>query len=235
MIRTTPTPLASTLAALAFLAATLATPAFAQERDRAASLATEPAPEASGLETAAPAAPEEEVQPYGQVHAFEREFAVGVYATGHAGSYLAGGIGGRLRWELAEWIGLEAYLEATLVEWPGGGLRHDYPNGFNVYIPIRAGDFRFRPFLGFCDILSFVEPEQQDAPRADDILFGAHAGVGVEWAVHPMFSTFADLQFNGYAGHDRTAEGWTGGVDEELGFFWNLQLNVGAQFHLGRR
>lgn len=166
--------------------------------------------------------------------AFDREFAVAVYATGHAGSYLAGGLGGRLRWEPFDWLGMEAYLEAVLVDWPGG-FRHDYPNGFNLYVPIRAGDFRFRPFLGFCDILSFIEPEQPHAPRADDILFGAHAGVGVEWGVHSMWSVFADLQASFYGGHDRTAEGWTGGVDEELAFFWTLQLNVGTQFHLGLR
>ena len=176
----------------------------------------------------------DELLPYAQVHAFDREFGVALYATGHAGSYLSGGAGGRLRWEFMEWLGVEAYVEGTVVDWEGGGLRHDYPNGFNVYVPIRSGDFRFRPFLGFCDIVSLVEPEQSDAPRADDVLFGAHAGVGVEFALHPMMSAFADLQFNGYAGHDRTLEGWTGGVGEDLSFFWNVQLNVGAQFHAGR-
>ncbi|HEY8427938.1 MAG TPA: hypothetical protein VIL20_06165 [Sandaracinaceae bacterium] len=173
-------------------------------------------------------------EPEPPISAFDREWALAGYATGHAGSYLAGGIGGRLRWEPLDWLGLEAYLEATIVDWPGG-LRHDYPNGFNVYLPIRAGDFRFRPFLGFCDILSFIEPEEQHAPRADDVLFGAHVGAGVEWAVHSMWSVFADLQANFYAGHDRTANGWTGGVDEQLSFFWYVQLNVGAQLHLGRR
>lgn len=191
----------------------------------------------TALVPAAAAAQEEvpEEVPYSQVHAFDREFAVAVYGTGQAGSYLAGGVGGRLRYEPFEWLGVEAYLEATLVDWEGGGLRHDYPNGFNVYVPARIGDVRVRPFLGFCDILSFVEPEQPEAPRADDILFGAHAGVGVEWAVASMASLFADLQFNGYAGHDRSVDGWTGGVDEDLAFFWNVQLNVGGQFHLGRR
>ena len=180
------------------------------------------------------ASPPTAQEPEAPVHAFDREFAAAVYATGHAGSYLSGGLGGRLRWQPFEHFGVEAYLEATLVDWPGG-LRHDYPNGFNVYVPIRAGDFQLRGFVGFCDILSFIEPEEQHAPRADDILFGAHAGVGLEWAAHSMWSLFADLQANFYGGHDRTAEGWTGGVDEELTFFWNVQLNVGVQFHLGRR
>lgn len=176
--------------------------------------------------------------PYSEIDAFDREWSVSLYGTGHAGSYLAGGVGGRLRWQpFADDvpIGLEAYVEATIVDWPGEGFRHDYPNGFNVFFPARLSrDFRLRAFLGFCDILSFVEPAQEGAPRADDVMFGAHAGVGAEWAVHPMFSVFADAQFNGYAGHDRSSAGWTGGVDEEFSFFWNTQLNLGVQFHLGR-
>lgn len=191
---------------------------------------------ALSLPTAALAQDEEET-PYDEVHAFDREWAIAVYATGHYGSYLAGGVGGRLRWEPFGDdvpLGMEAYLEATLVDWPGDGFRHDYPNGFNLYVPIRVDDVRFRPFFGFCDILSFVEPSQEGAPRADDVMFGAHAGVGAEFAVHSMASVFVDLQFNGYAGHDRSSSGWTGGVDEELVFFWNLQLNVGGQFHAGR-
>ncbi len=165
---------------------------------------------------------------------FDREWAIAGYGTGHAGSYLAGGVGGRIRWEPLDLLGFEAYLEATLVDWPGG-IRHDYPNGFNVYIPVRVGDFRVRPFLGFCDILSFIEPEEAHAPRADDILFGAHAGAGVEWGVHSHLSAFADIQANFYAGHDRSAQAWTGGVDEQLSFFWNVQLNLGVQLHLGQR
>jgi len=164
---------------------------------------------------------------------FDRPLAIGGYATGHAGSYLAGGVGGRLRWEPLSWLGLETYLEATLVDWDGG-FRHDYPNGFNAFIPIRLGSsFRVRPYFGFCDILSFAEPAEQGAPRADDILLGAHLGVGGEMAVHRLWSAFVDVQFNGYAGHDRTSRAWTGGVDEELDFFWNVQLNLGMQLHFG--
>jgi hypothetical protein len=168
-----------------------------------------------------------------QSSAFDREFAVSGYTTGQAGSYLAGGLGGRVRWEPWSWLGIEAYLEATLVSWPTS-IRHDYPNGFNVYVPVRAGDFRFRAFLGFCDVLSFIEPAQRGAPRADDIMFGAHGGIGAEWSPHSNWSAFADLQFNGYAGHDRSAGNWTGGVNERFDFFWTMQLNIGVGFHLGQ-
>jgi hypothetical protein len=164
-------------------------------------------------------------------NAFDRHLAIAGYATGHAGSYRAAGVGGRARWEPFEWFGLEAYLEATLVDWPGA-LRHDYPNGFNAYVPIPVGrDLRLKPFLGFCDILSFIEPAEDGAPRADDVLFGAHTGFGAEWTKGKLWSLFADLQLNVYAGHDRTAQSWTGGVDEEFAVFWNLQLNLGMQLH----
>jgi len=167
------------------------------------------------------------------VSPFDRDFAVGGYVTGHAGSYFAGGIGGRLRWEPFDWLGVETYLEATLVDWAGDGFRHDYPNGFNLYVPVRFGAFRIRPFFGFCDVISLVEPAQPHAPRADDVLLGAHAGLGGEWALHSMWSLFADLQVNVYAGHDRTVAGWTGGLDSQLVPFWNIQLNLGVQLHVG--
>jgi len=165
---------------------------------------------------------------------FDRHFALASYATGHAGNYRAAGLGGRIRWEVLSWLGLEAYLEATLVDWPGA-LRHDYPNGFNAFVPIRLGKFRVRPYLGFCDILSFIEPAEAGAPRADDVLFGAHAGVGAEWGASALLSFFTDLQVNGYVGHDRTAGQWTGGVDESMDLFWNVQLNIGVQMHFWPR
>ncbi|MBX3274434.1 MAG: hypothetical protein KF729_29485 [Sandaracinaceae bacterium] len=193
---------------------------------------------ASSSVLCAGAARADDESPYADIPAFDREWAIAVYGTAHTGSYHAAGIGGRVRWQpFGDDVpfGLEAYLEATIVDWAGEGLRHDYPNGFNVFFPLRlAPDARLRLFLGFCDILSFVEPAQDGAPRADDVLFGAHAGLGAEWAPHSMFSLFVDLVFNGYAGHDRASADWTGGVGEELVPFWNVQANLGAQFHLGR-
>ncbi len=174
---------------------------------------------------------------YDDFHAFEREFAFALYGTAHTGSYQAAGLGGRLRWQpFADDVpfGVETYLEVTLVDWPGEGFRHDYPNGFNLFVPIRFGDLRLRVFCGFCSILSFVEPTQEGSPRADDVMLGAHAGAGAEWALHSMASLFLDAQFNGYAGHDRSSGGWTGGLDEEFNFFWNVQANLGVQFHAGR-
>ena len=164
--------------------------------------------------------------------AFDRPFAFASYGALRGGSYLAGGVGGRARWEPWPFFGVEVYLEATLVDWPGA-LRHDYPNGFNVYVPIRFGRFRLRPFFGFCDVVSLIEPAQEGSPRADDVMLGAHLGVGAEFSFGTHWSLFADAQVDGYAGHDRATARWTGNVDEELRAFFTAQLNLGVQFHFG--
>ena len=47
-------------------------------------------------------------------------------------------------------------------------------------------------------------------------------------------SAFVDVQTNVYTGHRRTSQDWTAGVEGDLGFFWNVQLNLGIQLHAGR-
>lgn len=198
----------------------------------AASHASADAPTRATPDAPTRAASDEDEPARAAQSAFDRPFAIAGYAAGRGGDYLAGGVGGRLRWEPVRWIGIELYLEATVVDW-AGGFRHDYPNGFNVYLPFRAGHFRVRPFVGFCDVLSFVEPTEQGAPRADDVMLGVHAGVGAEWSLGTHWSLFADAQVDVYAGHDRASGGWTGNVDEDLTPFWTAQLNLGVQLHFG--
>ena len=163
--------------------------------------------------------------------AFDRPFAVATYGAVRGGDYSAGGVGGRTRWEPLRNIGIDVYAEATLVDWPGG-FRHDYPNGFSVYAAVPVGPARIRPFVGLCDVLSFVEPTQPGAPRADDVMLGAHGGVGLEMPVTHSFSLFADGQADLYAGHDRASGDWTGSVAEHLTPFLTGQVNVGLQFHI---
>ncbi len=163
--------------------------------------------------------------------AWDRPFAMGTYAVVRGGDYQASGLGGRARWQPSPHVGVEGYLEATVVD-VAGGFRHDYPNGFNVFVPVQMGPFRARAFLGFCDVLSFVEPAQEGAPRADDVLIGAHGGLGAELAVAPGWSVFVEGQTDVYAGHDRASRGWTGDVGEDLLPFWTGQVNAGVQMHL---
>lgn len=165
---------------------------------------------------------------------FARRFAFGGYATGQAGSYFGWGVGGRARWEPYRRLGFEVYLEAVAVHTDAGSVRRDMPNGFNLYVPFQRGRARIRPYAGFCDVLSFLRPTRAGAPRANDVLIGVHLGLGGELAVRPRASVFVDVQTNLYAGHGRTAQGWTGGVDGSFAFFWNAQLNLGVQLHAGR-
>jgi len=67
--------------------------------------------------------------------AFDRPFALAAYVSGWAGSYSAGGIGGRARWEPFAELGVEVFGEGHIVEW-SEGIRHDHQIGFNLYIPI---------------------------------------------------------------------------------------------------
>jgi len=163
--------------------------------------------------------------------AAEHDFAFGVYATGWAGSYLAGGVGGRLRWEMFDDFGVEVFGEAHLVE-SGSGIRHDHQVGFNLYVPIRLGaGFRLRPLFGFCTVISMIEPTEQLAPRADDVLFGAHAGLSLEWSANEWLALFVEAQGTGWAGHDRSVDRWTGAISDTYVPFGTAQVIVGTSAH----
>lgn len=167
--------------------------------------------------------------------AFARPFALAGYAAGQAGAYGAAGVGGRARWEPFPRLGVEVFSEHLAVQWPGG-FRHDHPIGFNLYAPFAVTEtVRVRPLLGFCAVFSFIEPEKPSGPRADDILFGAHAGMGVEIAIEDRISWFFDAQVIGYLSHDRTLHGWTGGVGDQLRTLAVFQPATGLQIHLGGR
>ncbi len=162
---------------------------------------------------------------------FDRNLAIGAYGTGWVGAYAGAGVGARIRWEPFERLGIDLFTEHLIVESPGG-LRHDHPIGFNVYVPFALGpNVRVRPLFGFCAVFSLVEPEQEDGPRADDVLFGIHGGAGLEWSPFRDVSLFLDVQAIAYLGHDRAAGGWTGMVDEEYSTFGVAQASLGAEFH----
>jgi len=167
---------------------------------------------------------------------FERMFAIGAYGTGWAGSYSGGGVGGRIRIEPWRYFGIDLFGEALVVETPHG-VRHDHPIGFNIYVPLSLSpEWRFRPLLGMCVVASFIEAEQQGAPRADDVLVGAHVGGGFERALGPYLSVFAEAQGSVWMGHDRAVQGWTGAVGNDLKPFGVGQLMLGVTAHvLGRK
>lgn len=163
--------------------------------------------------------------------AAEHDFAFGTYVSGWAGSYAGVGVGGRLRWEMFDDFGVEVFGEAHLVESPMG-IRHDHQIGFNLYVPIRLGaGFRLRPLFGFCTVFSLVEPTEQHAPRADDVLFGAHAGLSFEWSVNRWLALFLEAQGAGWAGHDRSFDRWTGAISDTYVPFGTAQVILGTSVH----
>ena len=167
-----------------------------------------------------------------QVGVFERDWALSSYVSTWQGDYQSIGLGGRLRYEPLDMLGLEVYGEAFYVDWPET-IRHDYPVGFNIYAPWAVTSWlRLRPLFGFCAVFSFIEPLHEHAPRADDVMFGVHGGGGVEVGVSDTWSIFFDTQEVVYFGHDREVDGWTGAVGEALETNVTAQINLGLQLHL---
>ncbi len=165
---------------------------------------------------------------------FNNIFGFAAYGAVEAGSYFGGGVGGRIRVEPWSWIGVDLFGEALLVESPTG-VRHDHPIGFNLYVPFTFGRVRLRPLLGMCVTFSFIHPTEPDAPRADDVLFGAHLGAGFEVALHHRLSFFAEAKAVMWVGHDRSVQGWTGAVGNDITPFMVGQGNVGLMVHLWER
>ncbi len=163
---------------------------------------------------------------------FDRHVAIGGYGVGWAGAYPAAGVGGRIRYEWPHTFGVEGFADHLAVQWPGGGLRHDHPIGFNIYMPFQVTrSMRLRPLLGMCAVFSFIEPEHAGGPRADDILFGVHGGLGMEVAIDQRLSFFLEAQAIGYLAHDRTSQNWTGSVSQGVSTVAVFQPNMGLQLH----
>lgn len=163
---------------------------------------------------------------------FDRRFGIAGYALGGTGTYSAGGIGGRVRYEAFRWLGLDLYAEAMIVSIPRG-LRHDHPVGFNLFVPFRVGErVRLRPLIGMCVTPSFIHPDNPQAKTADTILVGAHLGGGVEVALHDRLSFFAEAKAIAWWGNDRSVEGWTTASTD---LHWSVigQANLGFTVHLG--
>jgi|GEM_PF-1199325 len=166
-------------------------------------------------------------------NAFDRPFTFSGYVSGWAGSYLAGGIGGRVGWEPFPELGVEVFGEGHIVEWESG-IRHDHQIGFNLYVPLEVlPNFRIRPLFGFCTVFSLVEPDSSSSPRADDVLFGAHLGVGIEVGVEQWGSWFLEAQGAMWAGHDRSQSRWTGAVEDTYAPFGTAQVITGFTIHFG--
>ena len=166
---------------------------------------------------------------------FDRTFGLATYATGWSGAYGGAGVGGRLRVEPWRFLGVDLFSEHLLVTSPTG-LRHDHPIGFHLYTPVRLSEVvQLRPLLGMCVVFSAIEPEQRHAPRADDVLVGAHLGAGLDLSLHSRLSFFAEAKAVAWMGHDRSVQGWTGAVGNQVQPFLVAQAQLGFTVHLGER
>jgi hypothetical protein len=164
--------------------------------------------------------------------ALDRPLSLGAYGMGWAGAYPGAGFGGRLTWQPFRLFGLNLFGETLFVDSPAG-LRHDHPIGFDLFVPWRLHDrVRIRPQAGMCAVFSLVDPAKKDGPRADDVLFGLHAGAGLDVAITRELTAFLDMKAVGYLGHDRAAFGWTGVVSDDLVTFGLAQAQIGVAVHV---
>ena len=84
-----------------------------------------------------------------------------------------------------------------------------------------------------CVVASFIEPEEPQGPRVDDVLVGAHAGAGFDVALSRWVSLFAEGKAVVWVGHDRSVHGWTGALANEVQPFVVGQAQLGLTVHLG--
>jgi len=172
------------------------------------------------------------IVPWSQRHAFDRDFGVGVYASGRAGYREAAGIGGEVRWEPFDRLGVDVFAEAFAVDEPGY-RRIDVPIGFDLYVPFRLGEhFRLRPLAGFCSVFSFQDSQREGVDATHDVQFGIHGGAGLEIALGRFVSLNLDVKGILYFGHDRYSGGWDEHVSEDLRAFGIAQANLGVMVRL---
>jgi hypothetical protein len=179
---------------------------------------------------------EGETKPATSLPVFDQPLAIGGYTLGGFGAYDAGGVGGRARWEFWQHrAGLDLFGEAMKVDWSGGGSRYDIPIGFNIYAPLALGRrVRVRGMAGFCAVFSMIQPAQEGAPPANDVLFGVHGGAGLEVALAGPVVFFVDAQAVWYVGHDRTSQSWSGSVSGAFAETVVFQPSTGLLLAFGR-
>lgn len=175
---------------------------------------------------------DDELTPWSRRHAFDRDFGIGVYASGRAGYREAVGLGGEVRWEPFDRLGVDVFAEAFVVDEPGF-RRIDVPVGFDLYVPFRLGEhFRLRPLAGFCSVFSFQDAQRDGSSSTHDVQFGVHAGGGLELALGRFVSLALDVKGILYFGHDRYAGGWDDHVSDEIRAFGIAQANLGVMVRL---
>ncbi|MCB9631564.1 MAG: hypothetical protein H6721_05420 [Sandaracinus sp.] len=173
-----------------------------------------------------------ELVPWSQRHAFDRDFGIGVYASGRAGYREAVGLGGEVRWEPFDRLGVDVFAEAFVVDEPGY-RRLDVPIGFDLYVPFRVSEHvRLRPLAGFCSVFSFQDAQRDGVDDTHDVQFGVHGGAGLEVALGRFVSLTLDVKGIVYFGHDRYSGGWDDHVSDELRAFGVAQGNLGVMMRL---
>ena len=156
------------------------------------------------------------------------EWGAGLHYTHWGGQYSTQGVGGRVRWEPFEYLGVD--LTADFL---GNEHAFDVPVGFHLYVPLTVLDgWRVRPLAGLCTVISLRRTQTIETSASDDIRFGFRLGAGTEVAVSDKFWLFADAKWERYLGHSRQVSTWSSALDGELSPTDQLAIAIGIGMEL---
>ncbi|MCB9675088.1 MAG: hypothetical protein H6737_08220 [Alphaproteobacteria bacterium] len=174
-------------------------------------------PLAAAADTEAPATPTASRAESRDVHDPQRPFKLGSRAGAWTGPYSAPAVGGHIKIAASEAVGLEGFMDHTLVV-ASGVARHDHVIGFSAYTPKLLGNewSYISPTIGACVDFRVDTPFADRLPSNTDVLFGAHAGAMAEMALGRGWSLELDALAFAYVGNAIGTGDWTAGASNKL-------------------
>lgn len=134
--------------------------------------------------------------------------SLGARLVARFGDYTLGGAGGQVAVRLSPLVSVELFSD-HLAGSREGSLRHDHEVGGVLRLHLWRGErWTVFPMLGACANLAVVHAAQALDATANDVQFGARAGVGFEYALPRGFSVGAEALALAYLGHRLDGWGW---------------------------
>jgi hypothetical protein len=156
---------------------------------------------------------------------------VGAHLGMWGGGYVAPGIGGHLAWRPLRRWGVQGFWNSFAMV-ADGALRHDHVIGFSSYEPLIGGGRAFlAPTAGLCVDFRFANPIGRDAPMAQDIRFGVHAGLMGQVYLVRNLTAELDATAYGYWGNDSKLEAWSATASNTLTFSPVGELTAAIAYH----
>jgi len=141
---------------------------------------------------------------------------LGVKAVGGFGAWSSGGVGGWVAVRPLRHLGLQLFSDNTLRLQPASYLHH-HVIGFRLFAPVLdTRHISLSPTMGMCVDFAVDTPRDRDAPGAQDVRFGQHAGALLEVHAGRRVSVVLEASAYLYLGRDMATAGWTAQVSPGL-------------------